>query len=414
MRGEGVKKRVLGFLIIFTLATSISPNADVDSVKQAQAKYNEYITKIEEVESTVMDMDSSINKYLDDINLNNTKITLLENEISTSEANIKNLEEDIVNQELLKDSRLRSMYKSGNVTMDYFSLILSIESFSDFIAKLKSLNVLIDLDKTIISTIEENKATIDAERVKSEQAKKDLVDVNAGIEKQKSEVETLKVEQESLINQLEAEKNQFGTEVLEVAERELIQPQVNNIKANPNDLGTLTSAVSQLTSIRDNQLQTEVVKSEVNSAIDEANDLISSLRVVITPPTVSDPNRGLGTSVGSSSATGQDIINYAYTFLGTPYVWGATGPSTFDCSGFTSYVYRHAANLEITRTTYTQINVGTPIAYEDMQPGDLVFMRNNEHVGIYIGDGKMIHAPRTGDVVKVSNVFSFYAARRIL
>ena len=79
-----------------------------------------------------------------------------------------------------------------------------------------------------------------------------------------------------------------------------------------------------------------------------------------------------------------------------------------------SYVYRHCANLEITRTTYTQINVGTPVEYGDMQPGDLVFMRNNEHVGIYIGNGQMIHAPRTGDVVKVSNVFSFYAARRIL
>ena len=61
-------------------------------------------------------------------------------------------------------------------------------------------------------------------------------------------------------------------------------------------------------------------------------------------------------------------------------MWGAVGPDTFDCLGFTSYVYRHCAGIEITRTTYTQINVGVPVSYNNMQPGDLVFTYDNEHV----------------------------------
>ncbi len=108
------------------------------------------------------------------------------------------------------------------------------------------------------------------------------------------------------------------------------------------------------------------------------------------------------------------IINEAYRHIDKPYVYGATGPDSFDCSGFTQYVYRTALGIEITRTTWTQINVGTPISYSELQPGDLVFTYNNEHVGIYVGGGQYINAPYEGENVKVSPITSFYAARRII
>ncbi|MNI85606.1 Murein DD-endopeptidase MepS/Murein LD-carboxypeptidase precursor [compost metagenome] len=84
----------------------------------------------------------------------------------------------------------------------------------------------------------------------------------------------------------------------------------------------------------------------------------------------------------------------------------------FDCSGFTQYVYRQAG-IYISRTTYTQINDGVAVSYSNLQPGDLV-LTSAGHIGIYVGNGQMIHAPQTGDVVKVSKIWSFYAARRIL
>lgn len=88
---------------------------------------------------------------------------------------------------------------------------------------------------------------------------------------------------------------------------------------------------------------------------------------------ISSPNRGEITSGTASSASGNAIVSYAYNFIGTPYVYGATGPDTFDCSGFTSYVYANAAGINITRTTYSQMGVGTPVSYDQLQPGDLVF-----------------------------------------
>lgn len=403
-------KKGLICLLVTSMLVSIPSiaRADEEAVKQAQAKYNEYVTKIEELESVVMSLDTSIHECLDKIDFNNTEIVNLNTQIKESNENIKSLESDIVNRELMKDSRVRQMYMGGNVSVNYLSMLLSADNVIDFFKRLSALGVLIDLDNSIVETIESNKKEIQEELKTTENSKKKLVVLNKEIEQQKKDLDSKKVEQESIIASIEEEKNRFGVEVLEVAERELVQPHIKSIGESRMNLQSLQSIVSRLTALKNNQIQTEAVQAEIDGAIEEANGLISSLRIQNSGATISNPARG---NVG---VTGQDIVDYAYQFLGIPYVWGATGPSTFDCSGLTSYVYRHCANLEITRTTYTQINVGTPVSYNEMQPGDLVFMRNNEHVGIYIGNGQMIHAPRTGDVVKVSNVFSFYAARRIL
>lgn len=119
-------------------------------------------------------------------------------------------------------------------------------------------------------------------------------------------------------------------------------------------------------------------------------------------------------SIVQSQTKVDKVISEAYKHLGKPYVWGAAGPDSFDCSGFTQYVYKVAVGIDITRTTYTQINVGTPVSYNQLKVGDLVFAYNNEHVGIYVGNGQYINAPQPGDVVKVSKITNFYAARRVL
>ena len=76
-------------------------------------------------------------------------------------------------------------------------------------------------------------------------------------------------------------------------------------------------------------------------------------------------------------------------------------------------MYNHAAEIDISRTTYTQINVGQEVSEDELEPGDLVFPHTG-HVGIYVGNGQMIHAPHTGDVIKVGPLDEFYEARRIL
>ena len=120
----------------------------------------------------------------------------------------------------------------------------------------------------------------------------------------------------------------------------------------------------------------------------------------------------INTSVNQSADAGA-LINYAMRFIGVPYVWGGTTPSGFDCSGFTQYVFGHAAGIGLGRTTYEQINDGREVSRENLQPGDLIFP-SEHHVAIYIGNGQMIHAPHTGDNVKIASVYSFWRARRIL
>ncbi len=116
-----------------------------------------------------------------------------------------------------------------------------------------------------------------------------------------------------------------------------------------------------------------------------------------------------------AAATGQDIVNYAKKFIGTPYVWGGTSPSGFDCSGFVQYVYRNAAGIELPRVDVDQMKVGTPVSRNNLQPGDLISPHPG-HIGIYIGGGNVIHSPKAGDVVKISTIESFggfYAGARI-
>ena len=112
----------------------------------------------------------------------------------------------------------------------------------------------------------------------------------------------------------------------------------------------------------------------------------------------------------SGSASGSSIINTAMNYLGVPYVWGGSTPSGFDCSGFVQYVFKKNG-VSLPRTAASQSGVGTSVSRSNLQPGDLVFFSNGggiSHVGIYIGNGNMVHAPHTGDVVKVTSINSSY------
>ncbi|MBD3011238.1 C40 family peptidase [Streptomyces sp. 5-10] len=97
-------------------------------------------------------------------------------------------------------------------------------------------------------------------------------------------------------------------------------------------------------------------------------------------------------------------VSYAYAALGKPYVWGATGPHGYDCSGLTQAAWR-AAGVALPRTTYTQINAGQRVTRDQLAPGDLVFFYSGiSHVGLYIGGGRMIHAPHPGAPVRMASV----------
>ncbi|WP_415952449.1 NlpC/P60 family protein [Streptomyces sp. KLOTTS4A1] len=120
-------------------------------------------------------------------------------------------------------------------------------------------------------------------------------------------------------------------------------------------------------------------------------------------------------SLKAPNARAAQAVAYAYSALGSPYVWGATGPNAFDCSGLTQAAYR-SAGVSLPRTTYTQINAGKRVSRGELAPGDLVFFYSGiSHVGLYVGGGQMIHAPNPSAPVRLAPVDSmpFAGATRV-
>jgi cell wall-associated NlpC family hydrolase len=121
---------------------------------------------------------------------------------------------------------------------------------------------------------------------------------------------------------------------------------------------------------------------------------------------------GTGTSTTSTGGAAATAVAYARAQIGKPYQWGATGPNSFDCSGLIQAAYK-AAGISLTRTTYTQILQGSPVAKADLALGDLVFP-DPSHVQIYSGNGNIVEAPHTGSNVREVAMWGFMAARRIV
>jgi cell wall-associated NlpC family hydrolase len=118
---------------------------------------------------------------------------------------------------------------------------------------------------------------------------------------------------------------------------------------------------------------------------------------------------GNAPSVKAPTAAAQKAVNAALSKLGSAYVWGATGPSTFDCSGLMQWAYKQAG-IDLPRNSAAQAGFGTSVSRDQLQPGDLVaYYSPVSHIGMYLGDGKMVHAPTSGDVVKISPLQSQYA-----
>jgi cell wall-associated NlpC family hydrolase len=105
-------------------------------------------------------------------------------------------------------------------------------------------------------------------------------------------------------------------------------------------------------------------------------------------------------------------VGVALSYIGTPYVWAGAAPGGFDCSGLIVYAYGRLG-VSLPHSSYALWNVGVPVSYDQLAAGDLIFFRGLGHMGMYIGGGQFVHAPQTGDVVKVSSlgVGSHYASR---
>ncbi|TNY35304.1 C40 family peptidase [Thermomonospora catenispora] len=163
-------------------------------------------------------------------------------------------------------------------------------------------------------------------------------------------------------------------------------------------LQAMQSAQRARKSAEDRAAQVEKLRADLDRQRKEVTRLYEKVRGQVVER---DPSALARLPVVGTGKAAQ-ALRYAMTKLGKPYVWGAAGPNAFDCSGLTMWAYKQVG-INLPHYTGSQWNAGTRIPRSQLQPGDLVFFHSDlHHVGMYVGNGKFIHAPQTGDVVKIS------------
>jgi cell wall-associated NlpC family hydrolase len=174
---------------------------------------------------------------------------------------------------------------------------------------------------------------------------------------------------------------------------------------------TARQKLAEIDKVRDDLKAKE---AEVRKKLQRANALLSRLtaaqRAALNTPSESPPDPPQTTTPTNVPASGRAklAVNFAYAQLGKPYQWAADGPGSYDCSGLTMAAWR-AAGVSLPHSSGMQYGYGTHVSQSQLQPGDLVFFYSPiSHVGLYIGGGKMIHAPRPGDVVKITSISGSY------
>lgn len=209
------------------------------------------------------------------------------------------------------------------------------------------------------------------------------------------------------------------------AESMALQDEVNSLQAEDVDATITTEEPEDLPEVKaPAQEKTETVKKEETVTIQQPKPVSQSTAAKVTKevkqqevlkPVVKVASRG--TSTVASKKAGS-VVSTAKQYLGRPYVYGASGPEAFDCSGLTMYVFAKFG-VSLPHSANAQSQMGQFVAKDKLQQGDLVFFTTNgkgtvSHVGIYTGGGSFIHAPETGKSVRIESMSgSYYSARYI-
>lgn len=276
-------------------------------------------------------------------------------------------------QQRLSD-RARDMYRSGDT--NFLDVILGASSFEQFATTWNMLETLNGNDAELVSETKTAREDLQAAKQEAEEQAKVASDKAEEAKSVAEAADQKASEMQQTYNSLSAEAQELISQ-----ERAAQEAQQQAAAAAAEQNGTAGNDAA--TTITNNNRNNTTSNNSGSSSNSNKNNASSSATNNSKPQSVS----------------GNSVVNRAYSQLGKPYQWGAFGPNSFDCSGLVSYCLTGSySRLGTTGTFMGWTRVSSP------QPGDICV--NSHHCGIYIGGGQMIHAPRTGDVVKVSSVHS--------
>ena len=325
-------------------------------------------------QSEVSSLQSQLTTLMGKVNTLESELIQTGEDITKAQGDLEVAQEKEKEQYAAMKKRIKYMYEAGNDSA--FETLVTSEDFTDLLSKAEYVQNVHSYDRKQLQEYVETKQQISDLKDSLEKDQKELESKQVEYEKQGDNLNNLitskSAEVANLDSEIQAAAEAAAREAAERAAREAAEK-----AAKEAERQQAAASSSTATSNRNNTTSS------------------SSSASVATKPS----NSSSSTITSGTNANGGSIVSRAYSQLGKPYVWGAYGPNSFDCSGFVSYCLTGSySRLGTTLTFMGWTRVSNP------QPGDVVTTAT--HCGIYIGNGQMIHAPHTGDVVKVGPVQS--------
>lgn len=357
------------------IVTPVLAAPSVDDLKKEKASKQNEVSSLQSQLTTLMG-----------------KVNTLESELIQTGEDITKAQSDLVvaqkkekEQYAAMKKRIKYMYEAGNDSA--FETLVTSDDFTDLLSKAEYVQNVHSYDRKQLQEYVETKQQISDLKDSLEKDQKELESKQAEYEKQGDNLN-------NLITSKSAEVANLDSEIQAAAEATAKEAAKRAAK-EAAEKAAKEAAKKQQASVANNSTSSNRNNSTTsNNTTSNKNNTSNTTR----PSRPSGNNTSSNTTSGSN-ANGGTIVSRAYSQLGKPYVWGACGPSSFDCSGFVSYCLTGSyTRLGTTLTFMGWTRVSNP------QPGDVVTTAT--HCGIYIGNGQMIHAPHTGDVVKVGPVQS--------
>ncbi|WP_279293511.1 PcsB-like coiled-coil domain-containing protein [Enterococcus cecorum] len=413
-----VKKRLSSVVIVSTVlaGTLVAPIAtfadNYDSqIEQKNSEINDLKSKQSEAQSQIDSLESSINKI-------NKKADELLKEQSTLREETVQLQKDIevLTERIAKrEEAIRNQARDvqvNNQSSVYVKALLDATSFTDALGRLKAMTTIVNANNDLVNQQKADKKAVEDKKAENEAKQEEIAKNQATLEEQKGTLEAkqadLNVLKASLAEQqatkesekqaLAEQKAAFEAEQKRVREQQAqaaaVQQAAQQAQASVSTSSNAAASTNNASSSSSSQT------SSSNSTSSNASSSNAGVSNVVIP----------STPAPAPSGNGSAIVAEAYKHIGKPYVWGAKGPNTFDCSGFTRYVYLQVTGRDIGGWTVPQEGAGTVIPVSQAQPGDLYFWGSrgsSYHVAIALGGGSYIHAPQPGESVKVGSVAYF-------
>lgn len=422
----------ISLVMIFTnvVNVSASPISDAKNKKKdAEKKLNAINEDIEDIEDQKEDLEQEAEEYeqqlvdlLVTIQIINHDIENKEDEIETAKAEYEVALAKQEKQQWAMNKRIKYMYEKGD--MNYMQILLESKKFSDAVNKSTYSEKLYAYDRYQLYLYEQTKEEVIEKQKALDEDMAELEEIKLDAVSQEEELQLLVDEYSENIENFEEQLS--GAKEKASQYKEQIQKQSEQIKAleAEEQRKALEAAKKKAEEEAKRKAEEEARRKAEEEASAKANEESSNSEESSDNGDNNDEGNSSGSessdggsSSGSSSggsAKGQEIANFACQFVGNPYVPGGTSLTEgADCSGFTLAVYNNFG-ISLPRSSYAQAGYGREVSYSEAQPGDIIYYGG--HVGIYIGNGLIVHASTQATGIKISNALyrSIITVRRIV